>query len=284
MKDNYPHKKHGDRTEIVETTVIPENYGMSSVSPQGTSGTVSSGQTVSQTTGTMPLVSEPRVVSSTVEPGFVTSTTPIVGQETIGQPGQVVRKIIDKTTIEHHEGHGSTKEKIKEKAKDAKDKILGFIPNPFSHKDKTTDTHLGTTTGTTGLSTNMPVETTTYTTTQPLNQPMTTNFPQTTTSLPLSQTANIPTSTTFPTTSTVPQASSSYYAESSMTKTSIPQSTVIGQTTTTIPQSTVIGQTSTTIPQTTVLPQTGMPVTTKTVTHIPSTGTTHLSCDEKKTL
>lgn len=254
MKESHPHSKHGDRTEIIETTIIPENLETSSTPVRSSTGQVFSGQTVGQTTGPIPLVSQPRI-SSTIDAGHITSTTPIVGHQMItDQPGQTVRKIIDKTTIEHHEDHGSIKEKIKDKAKDVSDKILGFIPNPFSHKDKATES---STTETSKFDTQRPIETITYTTSENLSQPLITTTNQTTTTkLPLSQMANIPTT----------QLGSNYYDESTMTKTSIPQSTIVGQTSS-IPQSTLIGQT----------------INTKTVTHIPSTGTAHLSCDEKKT-
>jgi hypothetical protein len=115
------HKKHGDRTEIVETTIIPQQ-------PEQPHHNFTQPKTGSMNVS----VGEPQVVSS--QP-FISYDKPVSTDSGIDHHGTTVKKIIDKTTIEHHE---NKKEKLKEKTKDASQKILGFIPNPFSHKQEET--------------------------------------------------------------------------------------------------------------------------------------------------
>ena len=173
MKDQ-GHKKHGDRTEIIETTIIPERSGEQTSNLQNQNRTV--------TSGSMPITyGEPQIISSTPinvtqaqESYFPQQSQPLsqtiqMGQEGVEtqHPGTTVRKIIDKTTIEHHK---NKEEGIKEKAKDAAEKILGFIPNPFAHKEGGATTELEREKmSTTGLRTegrigqNVPITTTTTT-------------------------------------------------------------------------------------------------------------------------
>ena len=117
------HRKHGDRTEIIETTIIPQQSQQNITQSESGSMTVSRG--------------EPQVVSS--QPLIVTDRP---FDTDLGQHGTTVKKIIDKTTIEHHENKN---EKLKDKAKNAAEKILGFIPNPFSHKKDEAQAEIETT-------------------------------------------------------------------------------------------------------------------------------------------
>lgn len=96
--------------------------------------TSTSGEIIESTT--KPITTTERPLTTTAIPqtaGYVT---------TAGQP-QV--KVYEKTTIEHHD---NKKERKEAKAKKAKDKILGLIPNPFQNKDKegTLETQGATTT------------------------------------------------------------------------------------------------------------------------------------------
>ncbi len=173
MKE-HGHRKHGDKTEIIETTIIPEGQTYSNVQNLN--------QQIPPTSGIMTVsVGEPQVLSSQQ---IVTSSVPISSPVTEGiyQPGTTVRKIIDKTTIEHH---NNKKEKLKDKAKDAGEKILGFIPDPFHHKDKEA-------TETTGNVNNLGIHPTSTVTTRVPAQTLIQS--------------GVPITTTFPTTQTVPQS------------------------------------------------------------------------------
>jgi hypothetical protein len=124
---------------IFESTVIPSSSTVtarileSSEIPYSTSSRrIIESSTMPIQTSTVPIIESTRnPITSTVTSAPLTTTAI---PQTSGQP-QV--RVYEKTTIEHH---NNLKEKAESKLEKAKDKILGFIPNPFSHHKNNKET------------------------------------------------------------------------------------------------------------------------------------------------
>jgi len=97
-----------------------------------TSAPIIESSTMPTTTTTSPIIESSTIPISSTTTVPVTSTTTPLTQEYVGTRQPEVR-VYEKTTIEHHD---NLKEKAESKVERVKDKILGFIPNPFSHHNK----------------------------------------------------------------------------------------------------------------------------------------------------
>ena len=119
---NHGKLKHGKKEVHTTSYVIPGDQIVIETHPQTT---------------TVPLAGT--TTGQVYESSTIPTTTTVPGSREYVSGRQPDITVYEKTTIEHHD---NLKEKAESKLEKAKDKILGFIPNPFSHsKDKEEKRH-----------------------------------------------------------------------------------------------------------------------------------------------
>jgi hypothetical protein len=137
------HLKHGEKEVHTNSYTIGGDSRVIETIPQVTTTSVpiveSTTYPVTSTISAPIIESSTMPITSTTGTVIESSTIPLSSTTTIPQSTAYVGarqpevRVYEKTTIEHHD---NLKERAEAKVEKAKDKILGFIPNPFSHHHK----------------------------------------------------------------------------------------------------------------------------------------------------